>query len=129
MKPGNEIISHNIKLLREIEGLGQSEFGIKYGSNQKSIWAYEAGNSKPKSNFILNLSAGTGITPEVLLSLKLKKDRHNRITNIPSKDQEIQTLKNELKALTSAFQNDVQRFFKGIEKINERLLGMEKRIK
>jgi DNA-binding XRE family transcriptional regulator len=37
VKPENEIIAHNIKLLREIRNETQAEFGERLGSNQKSI--------------------------------------------------------------------------------------------
>jgi transcriptional regulator with XRE-family HTH domain len=121
-----EIISHNIKLLREIDGTTQGEFGEKYGSNQKSIWAYEKGNVAPKSKFILALSKGVGISEDVLLTVKLKRDRTGNITNIPKADSEILRIRNELQSMINDYKKATDTFFSSLIALNKRLDKLER---
>lgn len=129
MKPENEISAHNIRLLRQMEGLTQADFGKKYQINKKSIWAYEKGNAKPKPQFLLELSRGVGIAPDILITVKLKTDRTGKIINLPSKELQVQKIRAELKSLVDSYKNATEQFFKGILKINERLDMIEKQVK
>ena len=96
MKPENQIIAHNIKLLRTIRKETQPEFGNRLGSNQKSIWSYEKGNVRPKPNFLLQISRHYGITPETMLHVKLKIDKGGKIINLPKADKEYGRLYKQL---------------------------------
>lgn len=130
MTPQNAITAHNIKLLRLNEGLTQKEFGKKYDSNQKNVWAYEKGTNKPKGQVLLNISKGTGIPPEILLTVKLKKDRvTGAIINLPSKEKQVQQMRTELKTLIAEFEKAQKTFFKGLIKMTERLDIIEKQLK
>lgn len=124
MKEGNEILAHNIRLLRGDET--QAGFGERFGSNQKAIWAYEQGNSRPKPEVLLNLSRGFGISPEVLLNTRLKMDNSGKITNLPKQDKQVQALRRELDALTDAFEDSVQAFLAGIRSLHQRIDALEK---
>ena len=125
MKPGNEIIAHNIRLMRKLEGGSQDDFAKKYGAKQKTIWAYENGDFKPKIGFLQNLSKGTGISPETLLSIKLKIDRSGNIINLPDKEQQIKALREDLRKTMDQFRAALEMFFTNIESINDRLNKME----
>lgn len=110
-----------MKVLREREGLTQDDFAKKYGSNVKSYWGYENKVAVPKAKFLLNLSRGIGVSPDILLSIKLKTDKSGKITNIPSRDQQLIKFKKELQDITKEFEAAVSKFFKGIESINDKI--------
>lgn len=123
----NKIVASNIKLLRTLEGITQEEFGKQFGSNQKSVWAYEQGHSKPKSGFMLKLSKKVGISPEILLSVKLKADRAGSIVNLPRTDKQIQEIRSELKKAIGDYKIATDAFVKTVLSINERIEQLEKK--
>jgi transcriptional regulator with XRE-family HTH domain len=127
-KDENEIIAHNIRLLRKKDDLTQKDFGNKYKVNQRSIDVYESAYIKPKPDFLLALSKGSGLSPEVLLNVKLKMT-NGVFTNIPSQQKEFQKVRQELNAITKGFQNDINGFFKKLHLLNERLDKIESRLK
>lgn len=129
MKPDNEIIAHNIRLLRELHGGTQQDFGQQYGSDQKSIWVYESGAHRPKPEFLLKLSRGVGISPEILLSLKLKKNAQGEIVNLPQREKELQEIRKEIKKAFAKFRLCVEQFEQELQLINERVDELEKQIK
>lgn len=59
-KKENEIIAHNILLIRRMSGLTQKAFGSMYRVGQRSIDVYERAHVKPKPDFLLALSKGAG---------------------------------------------------------------------
>lgn len=130
MTPQNAITAHNIKFLRLKEGLTQKEFGKKYDSNQKNVWAYEKGTNKPKGQVLLNISKGTGIAPEILLTVKLRKDKvTGAIINLPSKEKQVQEMRKQLGTLMTEFEKAQKVFFKGLTKITERLDMIDKQLR
>lgn len=129
MKQNNEIIASNVKLLREIDRTTQEEFGRKYGSDQKSIWVYENGAHRPKPEFLLRLSRGVGISPEILLSVKLKKNAHGEIINLPQRERELQEIRKEIKKAFAKFRVCLEQFEQELQFINERVDEIEKQIK
>lgn len=128
-KPENEIIAHNIRLLRSNDNLTQKDFGDRYNVGQRSIDVYESAYIKPKPDFLLALSKGSGLSPEVLLNVKLKMSRDGRFTNIPSQQKEFQKVRQELNSITKGFQDDINSFFKKLQLLNERLDKIESRLK
>jgi len=129
MKQENEITAHNIKALREASRLTQAEFGEQFGTSQKSIWAYEAGNNKPKGEFTFALCSHFGISPEFFGSTKIKINKAGEISNLPKEDIQIQKCRKEIQELKKDFDEAVNIFYTGIERVLERLDTLERNSK
>ncbi|NCT92911.1 MAG: helix-turn-helix transcriptional regulator [Chitinophagaceae bacterium] len=96
MKPENVIIAHNVKLLRNLSKETQGEFGKRVGASQQNIVTYESGQFRPKPGILLELAKIAGVTPETLISVKLKTDKSGKITNLPDRDKELNRLRSAI---------------------------------
>lgn len=67
-------INNNIRLIRELSGQTQAEFGKMFGANETKVKSYERGKAKPKSIFMLRLAKYAGITTSDLIDKKLSED-------------------------------------------------------
>ena len=129
MKPDYAILAHNIKLLRNKNNLTQAEFAKLHKISPKTFGNYETGLALPKAAFLLSVSRAEGIEPEFITGTKIKMDRNGKITNIPSRDKELQSIKDELHKLTATFQTHYEQFVSGLNTINTRLNRLEKQRK
>ena len=111
-----------------MESLTQEEFGNKYGVKLKAMWAYEAGNIRPKTELLSTIGTSFGISLDSFLNVKLKRDESGKISNIPSDEKELQLIRNELKIMMTSFQQQVNEFFKNLELINNRINTIEKKL-
>lgn len=67
-------LASNIKLIRLISGLSQSDFGGKFDATKAMIVSYERGKANPDELFISRLAKFAGISEEDLKNRKLAEE-------------------------------------------------------
>jgi len=126
MRAGNEIIAHNIQLLRGKES--QEEFARRFGSNQKNIQAYEVGRNRPKASFLLALSEATGVPVHDLMNKKLRRNVEGKIVNL-DEENFLRNARAELNILIKNFEDELLKFLKALQVFEERLNTVENKEK
>jgi transcriptional regulator with XRE-family HTH domain len=59
---GVSILSDNIKLIRQLSGCTQRQFGDKIGANKDKMYSYEADNAKPLEIYVERIAQIAGIS-------------------------------------------------------------------
>jgi transcriptional regulator with XRE-family HTH domain len=97
--PVKSILSRNIDAFWKDSGLTQGEFGTKFNSNQKSLWAYINGsNIKPAADFLFEICNYYQIDIDFLKS-KLVKIKEGKIINYPKSQDKKKALLDELEKM------------------------------
>ena len=108
--PEKSILSRNIDSLWKDSGLTQAEFGTKFNSNQKSLWAYINGsNIKPAADFLFELCNYYQIDIDFLKS-KLIKIKEGKIVNYPKSQDKKKALLDELEKMKEEIARFNERF-------------------
>lgn len=71
-------IAENIKLIRQLSGKTQSEFGVKFDATKAMIVSYEKGKAQPNFLFIDRLAKHTGLQADRLMKVRLKEEDINK---------------------------------------------------
>ena len=71
-------ISENIKKIREIYGLTQTELGKIAGVSDKAIWTWEKGTAEPRMGAVQKIADHFNIKKSVII------DEHSKDSNLPT---------------------------------------------
>ena len=93
------ILSENIRALYKSSGLSQAEFGAKFGSNAKNIWAYIHVGSKPNGVFLQNLCNHYNIDIDFLTNTQIRMTKDGDIANRPKYGDRVNRLKKRVEKL------------------------------
>ena len=97
--PDKSILSRNIEALWRESGLSQAEFGARFNSNNKSVWAYINGkNIKPSADFLFELCNYYQIDIEFLKS-RLVKLKGGKVSNYTAQKDKADLILSSIKLI------------------------------
>lgn len=86
-------LGENIKKIRELSGLNQTDLGKLFSTGKNTISDYETGRSTPNIHFIKSFCSHFGITSDSLLGLEIERDLTSspkiRITSLDGDELEL----------------------------------------
>lgn len=115
MPPALTNIGHNLKFLRRIRGLSQSELAKEIGLTRNNIASYESGMVEPNSTNFLKMAEYFHINPQDMLE-KIMSENPTEVTPV------IQNPQNELE---SYIQDHIEEFTKQTNTITKILEGYQ----
>jgi len=122
--PDKSILSRNIDSLWKDSGLTQAEFGNKFNSNQKSLWAYINGsNIKPAADFLFELCNYYQIDIDFLKS-RVVKIKGGKVTNYTAQKDKTDQILAAIKAIREIQEetnNKIQLQLNALEKLTKSL--------
>lgn len=96
-------IAENIKLIRQLSGTTQAEFGAKFDATKAMIVSYEKGKAQPNFLFVDRLAKHAGLQTDRLMKTRLKEE------DIDKKKLEKLFKEENVYSGTSEDQNDISK--------------------
>lgn len=122
----NKVLSQNLKTLYQASNLSQKEFGERFGSNQKNIWAYLNNGTEPNGTFLLKLCQYYGFDINYLTTVKITVNTAGNITNLPKHSSRLKRLKKRAQDLKQEHKQFSERIAEELSSIITEFEDMER---